>query len=305
MKLFQRKAAWRRLFRIYLELGYIPWQKPKKVRKRNEGVHMGTREAIIPFLNKDAKRTITDLVFRPGYLMRDYIQRGKHEQFLAPFTALLVFYSVFTLLTAIVQPGASRNAFGDSLLEATTDAQVEVPSDIELGKVSISKEKTELLFTRLFHTVTNAILITHLDLYPEAVDTPWKTSLAAVESDLRSKGIPLFLGNFLLLWLAMALLLRKYDVHASGAAAASAYGLCQFCVYMFLALLISFGKSSELGLLIMGLLLFIDYRQWLQVGNKKALGLTIKTGLIFLVALGLYYVLLGTVLVILAVYGIT
>ena len=55
----------------------------------------------------------------------------------------------------------------------------------------------------------------------------------------------------------------------------------------------------------MGLLLFIDYRQWLQVGNKKALGLTIKTGLIFLVALGLYYVLLGTVLVILAVYGIT
>ena len=285
MKLFQRKAAWRRLFRIYLELGYIPWQKPKKVRKRDEGVHMGTREAIIPFLNKDAKRTITDLVFRPGYLMRDYIQRGKHEQFLAPFTALLVFYSVFTLLTAIVQPGASRNAFGDSLLEATKDAQVEVPSDIELGKVSISKEKTELLFTRLFHTVTNAILITHLDLYPEAVDTPWKTSLAAVESDL--------------------LLLRKYDVHASGAAAASAYVLCQFCIYMFLALLISFGKSSELGLLIMGLLLFIDYRQWLQVGNKKALGLTIKTGLIFLVALGLYYVLLGTVLVILAVYGIT
>ena len=305
MKLFQRKAAWLRLFRIYLELGFIPWQKPKKARKRHEGVHMGTREAIIPFLNKDAKRTIADLVFRPGYLMRDYIQRGMHEQYLAPFTALLVFYSVFTLLTAIVQPDASRNVFGESLLEATKDAQVDIQGDLELGEKTISKEKAELLLTRLFRTVTNAILITHLDLYPEAVDTPWKKSLAAVEADLRSKGIPLFLGNFLLLWLAMALLLKKYDIHASGAAAASAYVLCQFCIFMFLALLISFGKSSELGLLIMGLLLFFDYRQWLKVGNRKALGLTVKTGLIYLTAIGLYYVLLGTVLVILAIYGVS
>ena len=147
MKLFQRMEAWWRLYRIYLELGYIPWRKPKEPRKAQERreerkpgkalqrreerepgkaqerreerkqrkerkqrgtVYMGAREAMIPFLNKDAKRTIADLILRPGYLMRDYIQRGKHEQYLAPFTALLVFYSVFTLLTAVVQPGASR-----------------------------------------------------------------------------------------------------------------------------------------------------------------------------------------------------
>ena len=148
----------------------------------------------------------------------------------------------------------------------------------------------------------SAILITHLDLYPEAADKPWKESLAAVEADLRSKGIPLFLGNFLLLWLAMTLLLRKYDISVSGAAAASAYVLCQFCVFMFLALLVTFGKSSDLGLLIMGVLLFIDYRQWLQVGNRKALGLTVKTGLVYLLAAVLFYLLLGTVLVILSLY---
>lgn len=302
MKLFQRMEARRRLYRIYLELGHIPWRKPKKVRKKRGGVHMGTREAMIPFLNKDAKRTIADLIFRPGYLMRDYIQRGRHEQYLAPFTALLVFYSVFTLLTAVVQPGAARDTFGESLIEATKEAQVEIQSDLEVGGTPIDKEKAEHFFTRLFRTVTNAILITHLDLYPEAADTPWKKSLAAVEADLRSKGIPLFLGNFLLLWLAMTLLLRKYDISVSGAAAASAYVLCQFCVFMFLALLVTFGKSSDLGLLIMGVLLFIDYRQWLQVGNRKALGLTVKTGLVYLLVAVLFYLLLGTVLVILSLY---
>ena len=174
---------------------------------------------------------------------------------------------------------------------------------LEIPGETINKEKASQFVSRFFRTVSNAFLLAHLDLYPEAVDTPWKESLAAVEADLRSKGIPLFLGNFLLLWLAMALLLRKYQVSASGAAAASAYVLCQFCVFMFLALIISFGKSSELGIFIMGILLFIDYRQWLQIGNKKALWLTIKTGLVYLAAIILFYSLLGAVLVLISIYG--
>lgn len=305
MKLFPRMAARRRLFRIYLESGEIPWRKPATVRRRRGGVYMGTREAIIPFLNKDAKRTIADLVLRPGYLIRDYIQRGRYEQYLAPFTALLVFYSVFTLLTAIVQPGNGRDAFGDSLLDAAENVQVDMGKDMEIGigKRSVSGESVNRFFSSLFRTTSRAVLFTHLDLYPEAVDTPWKESLAAVEADLRSKGIPLFLRNFLLLWLAMALLLRKYGVSASGAAAASAYVLCQFCIFMFLALVISFGKSARLGVLIMGILLFIDYRQWLRIGNREALWLTVKTGLVYLVAISVFFLLLGTSLVLFAVYG--
>ena len=114
------------------------------------------------------------------------------------------------------------------------------------------------------------------------MDTPWKESLAAIEGDIRSKGIPLFLGNFLLIWLAMAFLLRKYGVSVSGAAAASAYVLCQFCIFMFLALILSFGQNSKLGVLLMGLLLFIDYRQMLGIKNKPAFWLTVKTGLVYL-----------------------
>ena len=219
MNLFPRMEARWRLFRIYLKSGEIPWQKPKKVRKRRDGVYIGTREAIIPFLNKDAKRTIADLILRPGYLIRDYIQRGRYEQYLAPFTALLVFYSVFTLLTAIVQPGTNRDIFGESLVEAAEG--VPVDSDLEIEIASVNKEKVARFFSSLFQTTSKAVLLTRLDLYPEAVDTPWKESLAAVEADLRSKGIPLFLRNFLLLWLAMALLLRKDGVSASGAAESS------------------------------------------------------------------------------------
>jgi hypothetical protein len=101
----------------------------------------------------------------------------------------------------------------------------------------------------------------------------------------------------------MALLLRKYQIRSSGAAAASAYVLCQFCVFMALALLLTLGKSSELGILILGVLLFIDYRQWLQIGNRKALWLTIKTGLVYYAAIGLFYTLLGTILILLTFYG--
>ena len=297
MKLFKRMPARKRLFKIYLELGYIPWRKPKKARKQHKGVYMGTREAIIPFLNNDAKRTISHLILRPGYLMRDYIQRRKHEQYLAPFTALLVFYSVFTLLTAVIQPGARRDTIAEGLIEASQDLQVKVDLDS-----TFNSERTEKVIVRVIRTLSNAVLFTRLDLHPEAVDTPWKESLAAVEGDIRSKGIPLFLRNFLLLWLAMAILLKKYKVSVSGAAAASAYVLCQFCVFMFLALLVTFGRSSDLGILIMGILLFIDYQQWLQVGNKKALGLTLKTGIIYFGILVLFYTLLGTGLIAFALY---
>ena len=72
---------------------------------------------------------------------------------------------------------------------------------------------------------------------------------------------------------------------------------------MAMALLLTLGKSSELGILILGVLLFIDYRQWLQIGNRKALWLTIKTGLVYFAATGLFYTLLGTILILLTFYG--
>ena len=276
-----------RLWAIYNELGYIPWKKPKvkKERKRKDkgGVYMGAREAI-PFMNDDAKRTISHLFLRPGYMMRDYIFRGQHERYLSPITALLVFYSVFTLIVAVVQPKTERN---------NIDVDVSDKVEVRIDADSTASQRTENLVKSFVVAYRDATVLMNLDQYPEAVDAPWKASLAAVESDLRGKGIPLFLGSFMLLWISLSLLLRKRGVSVSGAAAAAAFILCQYCIFKFLALLLSFGEKAELGLLLMGILLFIDYRQMLGLDNRQALKLTVKTGIVYLLVAGLFYLLVG------------
>jgi hypothetical protein len=293
-----------RLWAIYRELGYVPWRKQRETKQNKDGIFKGTGEAIIPFLNNDAKRTFSHLFLRPGFMIRDYI-RGQHERYLAPFTALLVFYSVFTLLLAVVQPGAVKSTIADGLIEGLENSDLQMDLAVNKNTIQVDSttrsDKSNRIIQSLLSTATQSLILTHLDLYPEKADTPWKESLAAVEGDLRSKGIPLFLGNFLLLWFAMVWLLRKkHNVSVSGAAAASAYVLCQFCVFMFLALLVTFGKSADLGVFVMGILLFIDYRQWLGLGNRPALKLTIKTGLIYLLVTILFYFLLSMVLVAIA-----
>ena len=293
-----------RLWAIYRELGYVPWRKQRETKQNKDGIFKGTGEAIIPFLNNDAKRTFSHLFLRPGFMIRDYI-RGQHERYLAPFTALLVFYSVFTLLMAVVKPDAAKSTFADGLIEGLESSDLEMDMTLNENTMKVDSttmsDKSNRIIQSLMSTAAQSLVLTHLDLFPERANTHWKESLAAVEGDLRSKGIPLFLGNFLLLWLAMVWLLRKkYEVSVSGATAASAYILCQFCVFMFLALLVTFGKSADLGILVMGILLFIDYRQWLAIDNKQALKLTIKTGLIYLLITVLFYLLVSLVLIAIA-----
>ena len=286
-----------RLFAIYRELGYNPWKKPRQPRRprerKREGVYMGTFEAI-PFLNNDAKRTFAHLILRPGYMMRDYIQRGQHEHYLAPLTSLLVFYTVLSLMLAVFNPSAAKDTVANDLLRGLRQSTENVDS------VAVDSQAPKVV-QAILTTVTDAILITHLDQHPEAVDAPWKESLAAVEADIRSKGIPLFLDTFLLLWFSMAILLRKYKISFSGAAAGSAYVLCQICAFIFLALILTGGRVNSLGLTLSAVLLFIDYRQWLGVGNRQALGLTVKTGLWIVLFSGVFYLLLGGILVLLAI----
>lgn len=280
MKITEKLKPRLRLLAIYEELGYIPWhkpaapRKPRKEHKNDDRVYMGAKEAIIPFLNDDGKRTFSHLLLRPGYMMRDYILRGQHERYLAPLTALLVFYSVFTLLLAIVKPETDRDRLGDNVRKSIREITVQQDStETERNKQAI--QTTNILL----QTVSEAVILTRLDKYPEEANTRWKQSLAAFERELRSKGFYLFLDNFLFLWLAMAIVLRKKGVRMSGAAAASAYVLCQYCIFMFLALILTWGKTSELSMLLMALLLFIDYRQMLGLNNKASFWLTVRTGI--------------------------
>ena len=255
-----------RAFSIFQKLGYFPWKKPaaEKKRKRGGDFYRGAFDNI-PFLNKDARRTFSHLLLRPGYMIRDYI-RGDHENYLAPLTSLIVFFAFFALVASVIRPETSDAAGSD----IHVDMDIDTP--LTQGTIDISEEVAKIVKTGLTYL--------NLDKHPEAVRTRQEAALAALEGSLRSQGIPLFLGKFLLLWLSMGLALRRLKMRMSAIAAASAYILCQASFLMIFALLLSLGKESFYSTattILMTLLLVMDYRQWLGLSWRKSIGRTIAT----------------------------
>ena len=259
-----------RAFAIWQKLGYLPWhrEKEKKARKSGGDFYRGAFDSI-PFLNDDAKRTFVQLLLRPGYMIRDYI-KGAHERYLAPLTALIIFYAFFALVSAILQPvQRQQNRF---------------PFNIQWEVVEQDVGEDTQLFSLLVNAgevFKKGWIYLHLDQFPEEVDTQHEQSLAALEATLRSQGIPLFIGQFFLLWLAMSWALRrnKIKMKMSATAAASAYVLCQFSFFMLFAVLSTFGKDPSISVTLMLVLLVLDYHQWLGEGYKKSLRLAISTGI--------------------------
>ena len=282
----------RRAFAIWQKLGYFPWHMPKekKTRKRSRDFYRGAFDSIA-FLNDEAKRTFSHLLLRPGYMIRDYI-KGAHERYLAPLTALIVFYAFFALVAAVMQPVQQRHRKEINPEVLLEDVEDQIPED----------EHIVSLFMNTLKTLKKGWIYLHLDQFPEEVDTQHESSLAALEGTLRSQGIPLFAGQFLLLWLAMSLALRRYKQRMSAYAAASAYILCQYSFFMLFALLFSFGKSAEIGILLTTVLLMWDYHQWLGVRWKKSFWLVLKTCVYYGLLAGVVILLAGGTVVLIAYY---
>ena len=274
-----------RAFAIWQKLGYLPWRKVK-ADVHKSGAFYKDAFNDIPFLNDDAKRTFVHLLLRPGYMIRDYI-RGDHERYLAPLTALIIFYAFFSLIWAVLQP--VQPAKEDPFSALDRGVQVESAD-------STSAEATRILRNTL-ELVRAGYIYLHLDTHPEAVHTRGEAALAAFENKLRGQGIPLFLRQFFLLWLAMGIALRRFRLGMSANAAASAYILCQFSFFMLFTVLLSLGESRSIGTLLMLALLTVDYRQLLGVPWKRSLGLGVKTGIWY----GVLYVLALLLVSVLAV----
>jgi hypothetical protein len=62
---------------------------------------------------------------------------------------------------------------------------------------------------------------------------------------------------------------------------------------MLFALLFSFGKSAEIGIILIFVLLMWDYHQWLGAPWKKSFWLVLKTGLCYGLLFGLVVLLVG------------
>lgn len=272
-----------RLFHIWQVLGYNPWKKPRASKKKGKDFYKGAFDSI-PFLNDDAKRTFVHLLLRPGYMIRDYIN-GNHDRYLAPLTALIIFYAFFTLISAALQPLDSRKAENKGV-------SVEMKEEADTVKSTEDDQMNKILYA-----ARKLIVLPYLDEHPEEVDSRPKAILAAIEDSLRSKGITLFLGSFFLLWFSMRFALRKDRVSWPAAAAAAAYVLCQYSFFMLFAVLLSGGKSDSVNIFIQAVILVVDYRQWLALTWRKSIGRTIKTGIYYGLVWLLFWVLLGVVIV--------
>ena len=294
-----------RAFVIWQKLGFLPWRKPKETQRKKGGrgdFYKGAFDAI-PFLNDDAKRTFSHLLLRPGYMMRDYI-RGDHERYLAPLTALIIFYAFFALVSAVMQPvqheSRAKSVIGD--LE-----KVDVDMDIMGTTVSTTdsletRRKVASVANNTLELIRTGYIYLHLDQFPEEVDTQHESSIAALENTLRSQGIPLFLGQFFLLWLAIAIALRRFKLGMSAYAAVAAYVLCQFSFFMLFAVLLTWGKSTSLGVMLMLVLLVIDLRQLLGISIKKSLKRSIAVGIHYGILYCLFFVLVSMVAVTIAYF---
>ena len=249
--------ARRRAFRIWQELGYLPWSTHRDSRKKREGGFYKGAFDSIPFLNDDAKRTFVHLLFRPGYMMRDYI-RGDHERYLSPLSALVIFFSFFALVAALLKP-----------LEEKKEKRNPLAINIEAKRDSLDRDSQTVQKT--MDLLSKGYLYLHLDEFPEEVDTRQESALAALESTLRSQGFTLFMGKLVLLWLALCIALRKYRYRMSAWAAVAAYYLCQNSFIMLFTVILTWGNSYEVGLLVMLLLGVLDLHQLLGTGWRKSL----------------------------------
>ena len=276
-----RSAVRRRAFAIWQKLGFLPWSKDKA--KSHKGDFYRGAFDTIPFLNDDAKRTFVHLLLRPGYMIRDYI-KGQHERYLAPLTSLIIFYAFFALVSSIVNPDYSTYQQEGKVSASFIRDSILVDSDraVDLAD-SIGIDESRRNIAMKVVGITDFLDLLNLDKHPEKVDTPVKASLAALENALRSQGIYLFLGEFLLLWCAMCFALKKKGMSKSACAAATAYILCQFCFFMFFSLFFSSKDKGEIGVGLMAVLLTIDYAQLFGTNWKKGLKLTVKTGIWYLV----------------------
>jgi len=292
-KIKQSLSVWLRAFKIWQKLGNGIWVQPANEKTKEKKVFFSGAFDSIPFLNDDAKRTFVHLLFRPGYMIRDYIG-GKCDIYLAPLTSLIIFYSFLALLSPLINVETNHNTDNEIEINIANDGgRIAAYSNHPDNAVNRGDTVIENKMQRVIDNIYLGWSLLHLDQKRELVDTPWKARLAAFENSLRNQGIPMFIGYFLLLWLAIyAGLSRKYGIKLAASATVSAYVLCQICFFKLFVMLFTLGRSIDVGFVLTFLILTVDYHQLLGVSYKRSCLLTIKTGVLYLSAFVLFIILL-------------
>ncbi len=239
--------------------------------------------------------TIVRLILYPGYLIKDYLE-GKREGILPPVTAVLLFFSFYVLIgdalgykgsnsieidlpenPTVVEPSGQSDAETVSEEIITPDEPGSTAADFTSGLTDGFKgenhyEKKEDIIGA--HSIIKPIAAIYdwLTLYerPDSIDSKFKQVVATAETWIRGQGVFSFFTDFLLFFPAFWLLFRK-RFSLSQSATATAYILCQRCIFKIFAVIVTLGESNSLGFVVGTALLSLVFHQLLSIGWKEGI----------------------------------
>lgn len=232
-------------------------------KKLGKEFFRGTIDNAIPFLSGETFRTMLQLLFRPGYMIREFL-RGKDNRILNPLTALIVFFAMQVLLTNMVVTGSDV---------PPSDVFDTVTEKMHESEFSPESEWGDLFAMQIVNGLAKMYYITHLDQYPAKVHSHSEQMLAGIEGWLRSQGVFTFITQLLLLCFSLWIVgHRRYRLTLSASASIAAYMLCQLCFFNTLLIIFTLGASRMIPNWLIALLLFENIYQLLGIGWKRSLG---------------------------------
>lgn len=222
----------------------------------------GTIHSAMPFFSGETLRTIQHLVFRPGYMIREFL-RGKDNRILNPMTALIVFFALQVVLSSMVVTN------GFKVEESVYQTVLE---KMQASEFRSEHDWNDQFALQIMQELFQIYRITHLDQFPDYVQTHSQQFLAGLEGWLRGQGVFTFIWQMLLLMCSLWIVgHRRYRLTFSASACIAAYMLCQYCFYNTVLMLFSLGQYMTIPFWLVVLFLYENIYQLLGVGHRGTL----------------------------------
>lgn len=253
----------------------------------------GSIDSALPFFSGETMNTLLQLVFRPGYMIREFL-RGKDNHILNPMTALIVFFALQVVLSSMVVTNGFRveeNVY-QTVLEKMNASEFRSEHDWD-----------DQFALQIVQELYQIYRITHLDQFPDYVQTHSQQFLAGLEGWLRGQGVFTFIWQMLLLMCSLWIVgHRRYRLTFSASACIAAYMLCQYCFYNTVLMLFSLGQYMTIPFWLVVLFLYENIYQLLGIGHRGTLRY-VSLLLLMMLLLFVVFVLLFAIVISYYSYG--
>lgn len=253
----------------------------------------GTIDSALPFFSGETMNTLLQMVFRPGYMIREFL-RGKDNHILNPMTALIVFFALQVVLSSMVVTNGFKveESVYQTVLEKMQTSEFRAEHDLN-----------DQFALQIVQELFQIYRITHLDQFPDYVQTHSQQFLAGLEGWLRGQGVFTFIWQMLLLMCSLWIVgHRRYRLTFSASACIAAYMLCQYCFYNTVLMLFSLGQYMTIPFWLVVLFLYENIYQLLGIGHRGTLRY-VSLLLLMMLLLFVVFVLLFAIVISYYAYG--